>query len=228
MSGIAASRAGYAPSARFPARNTLSRSGESSAPPARAPCGNIFRRRGALPPIRRPPRPRSRCETTSCRLGRRKRTACVLHPKIVSASCPVVPRPAALTVYNRWNFRGKWGSEHRFLAVQGTQRDDPDRDGMFVRMAKTRKTFMLRISQNGRHIYKTRGHYPELSMPRRAGRDARMSHTIEKRCRQADSLEQSACLLPETLLEAVDSAVTAPQESFDAVFLRTTKPQVAV
>jgi hypothetical protein len=43
---------------------------------------------------------------------------------------------------------------------------------MFVRMAKTRKTFMLKISQDGRHTHETLGHYPELSMPRRDGRRA--------------------------------------------------------
>ncbi len=38
---------------------------------------------------------------------------------------------------------------------------------MFVRMAKTRKTFMLTISQNGRHTHETLGQYPGLAMPRR-------------------------------------------------------------
>ena len=37
---------------------------------------------------------------------------------------------------------------------------------MFVRMAKTRKTFMLTISQNGRHTHETLGQYPGW-LPRR-------------------------------------------------------------
>ena len=90
---------------------------------------------------------------------------------------------------------------------------------MFVRMAKTRKTFMLTIGQNGRDTDETLAHHPELSAapgPRRgrAGpdseRDARTSRPIEKRRRQADLLERSACPLPETSLEAVGSAATAP------------------
>jgi len=87
---------------------------------------------------------------------------------------------------------------------------------MFVRMAKTSKTFMLTIGQNGRDTDETLAHHPELSGPRRgrAGpdseRDARTSRPIEKRRRQADSLERSACPLPETSLEAVGSAATAP------------------
>ena len=87
---------------------------------------------------------------------------------------------------------------------------------MFVRMAKTRKTFMPTIGQNGRDTDESLAHHPELSLPRRgrAGpdseRDARTSRPIEKRRRQADSLERSACPLPETSLEAVGSAATAP------------------
>jgi hypothetical protein len=38
---------------------------------------------------------------------------------------------------------------------------------MFVRMAKTRKTFMLTIGQNGRDTDETLAHHPELSLPRR-------------------------------------------------------------
>ena len=48
----------------------------------------------------------------------------------------------------------------RSLTFQGTQRDYPDRDGMFVRVGVRRKTFMLTISQNGRHPHETRGEYP--------------------------------------------------------------------
>ena len=38
---------------------------------------------------------------------------------------------------------------------------------MFVRMAKTSKTFMLTIGQNGRDTDETLAHHPELSLPRR-------------------------------------------------------------
>ena len=38
---------------------------------------------------------------------------------------------------------------------------------MIVRMARTHKTFMLTISQNGRHTRETLGDYPGLAMPRR-------------------------------------------------------------
>src|SRR5215204_2491421 len=44
------------------------------------------------------------------------------------------------------------------------QKDYPDRDGMFVRVGKARKTFMCVIRQNGRRSYVTLGHYPDVNL----------------------------------------------------------------
>jgi hypothetical protein len=58
-------------------------------------------------------------------------------------------------------------------------------------------------------------------------RDVRMSRTIEKRRKQTDSLGEAParCRKPRSRLS--DRRYQRLQETFDAVFLRTAKPQVA-
>jgi hypothetical protein len=51
---------------------------------------------------------------------------------------------------------------------------------MFVRMAKTRKTFMPTIIPDGRHTREALGQYPGLGLPRR-GRAGRFAGWTERR-----------------------------------------------
>lgn len=51
----------------------------------------------------------------------------------------------------------------RALPFHDGQRDIPDRDGLFIRIGKTRKTWMLTLQRPKRHRL-TLGHYPELGL----------------------------------------------------------------
>src|SRR3954453_23293301 len=52
----------------------------------------------------------------------------------------------------------------RSLPFFDGQKDFPDRDGLFVRVGKTRKTFMVTIRAHGQRQRIAIGHYPDLAL----------------------------------------------------------------
>src|SRR3954470_19428381 len=69
----------------------------------------------------------------------------------------------------------------RSLPFENGQRDYPDRDGLFIRVGKTRKTFMVTLRHGGKRKRLAIGHYPDLALSaaRARARDLQAENNTE-------------------------------------------------
>src|SRR5690349_1270748 len=78
----------------------------------------------------------------------------------------------------------------RSLPFENGQRDYPDRDGLFVRVGKTRKTFIVTLRHGGKRQRIAIGHYPDLALSAARAR-ARELQTENKTAADALCFEEA-------------------------------------